>query len=39
MFDVYGQPVDENPINKCTDEHYWSEYRRNYEQSLRKKME
>jgi hypothetical protein len=45
MYDAYGQPIPltqqqevlKDPQQK--DEHYWSEYRRNYEIALRRKIE
>ena len=39
MYDVYGQPIKPVDETRLQDEHYWSEYRRNYELSLKRKME
>lgn len=41
MYDVYGVPKKPSGADdaKYKDEHYWSEYRRNYELNLKRKME
>jgi hypothetical protein len=39
MHDAYGRPMQEPEVSNSKNEHYWSEYRRNYELSLQKRIE
>lgn len=39
MHDAYGRPMQDPEVANNKNEHYWSEYRRNYELSLQKRIE